>query len=89
MKVEFTRSFDKQFAGLSPEHKGEAEEKIGIFLEYYASRQFPKSLRMHKCGRFVSLSVSMNYRLFLIPIPGGLKFVFVGSHRDAENYLKK
>ena len=89
MIVEFTKSFDRQYAGLSEDLQRETKELVSFFLDYYASRQFPKSLRVHKCGRFLSLSISMNYRVFVLPIQGGVKFVFVGNHRDAENYLKK
>ena len=88
MKVEFSRSFDRQYNGLSSELQKQAKETIEFFLEYYSSRQYPKGLRIHKCGRFLSLTITMNYRVFVIPIPGGVKFVFVGNHRDAQNYLK-
>ena len=89
MIVEFTRNFDRQFTELSKDLQADTKEMITFFLDYYTSRQFPKSLRVHKCGRFLSLSVSMNYRVFVLPIQGGVKFVFVGDHRDAANYLKK
>ena len=89
MIVEYTRSFDRQYAGLSDALQQEVRETIGFFLDYYASRQFPKSLRVHKCGRFLSLSVSMNCRVFVLSIPRGVKFVFVGDHHDALNYLKR
>ena len=89
MIVEFTKSFDRQYAGLSRELQKDARETLSIFLDYYASRQFPKSLRAHKCGRFLSLSVTMNYRIFVLPLRGGVKFVFVGDHRDAEEYLRR
>ena len=89
MNVEFTRSFDKQYSGLPQDLQRQAKETIGFFLGYYASRQYPKGLRIHKVGRFLSLTVKMNYRIFVVPIQGGVKFMFVGNHRDAENYLKK
>lgn len=89
MIVRSTPSFDRQYAALSMPLQGEVKDTIGLFLDYYTSRQFPKSLRVHKCGRFLSLSVSMNYRVFVVSITGGVKFVFAGNHRDAENYLKK
>ncbi len=89
MIVEFTKSFDRQFSGLSHELQKDVREVLSIFLDYYASRQFPKSLRAHKCGRFLSLSVTMNYRIFVLPLHGGVKFIFVGNHRDAEEYLKR
>ena len=89
MRVEFTKSFDRQYGKLPDELQKTTKEVLSFFLDYYASRQFPKSLRVHKCGRFISLSVTMNYRIFLLPVQGGVKFVFVGNHRDAEDYLKK
>ena len=89
MNVEFTHSFDKQYSGLSQDLQTQAKETIEFFLDYYASRQYPKGLRIHKVGRFLSLTVTMNYRIFVFPIHGGVKFVFIGNHRDAENYLKK
>ena len=88
MTVEFTKSFNRQFGKLSDDLQSETQEIIGTFLDYYASRQFPKSLRVHKCGHFLSLSVTMNYRVFALPVRGGVKLVFVGNHRDAEDYLK-
>lgn len=88
MTVEFTKSFDRQYASLPSDLQKRTKETLVFFLDYYASRQFPKSLRIHKCGRFLSLSVTMNYRILLLPIHGGVKFVFVGNHRDAEKYLK-
>ena len=89
MNVAFTRSFDKQYSGLSQDLQKQAKETIEFFLDYYASRKYPKGLRIHKVGRFLSLTVTMNYRIFVVPIQGGVKFMFVGNHRDAENYLKK
>ena len=88
MIVEYTRNFDRNYSKLLPERQKETDEVIAFFLEYYASQQFPKSLRVHKCNRFLSLSVTMNYRVFVLPINGGVKFVFVGNHQDAARYLK-
>ncbi len=89
MIVEFTRSLDRRFYKLPRELQNETKSVVDFFLSYYASRQFPKSLRVHKCGRFLSLSVTMNYRVFVLPIRHGVKFVFVGNHKDAVDYLKK
>ena len=89
MIVEFTRSFDRNFSKLPIALQKEAKGVVGEFLDCYTHRQFPKSLRMHKCGPFVSLSVSMSYRIFVSPTAGGVKFVFVGDHKDADDYLKK
>ena len=89
MIVQYARSFDRQYAKLSRELQQDADEAIAFFLRYFVSRQFPKGLRVHKCGRFLSLSVTMNYRIFVLAVPDGIKFVFVGNHRDAEDYLKR
>jgi hypothetical protein len=89
VRVEYTRSFDKQFASLPEPLQIEAFGTIATFLDYYASRQFPKGLRVHKCGRFLSLSMRMNHRIFVIPVAGGVRFAFVGDHQDADSYLKK
>lgn len=89
MNVEFTRSFDRAFTKLPSDLQGESKKVIALFLDHYTRRQFPKGIRAHKCGPFVSLSITMNYRIFVLPIPGGVKFVFIGDHRDAEDYLKK
>jgi len=62
---------------------------VETFIDCYLTRQFPKGLRAHKCGPFLSLSVSMNYRIFILPIVGGIKFVFIGDHEDADRYLKR
>jgi hypothetical protein len=89
MIVEFTKSFDKQFQALSPDLQDKAKSTIDQFIDAYASRQFPKALRVHKCGSFVSVSISMKHRIFILPILNGIKFVFVGDHQTADNYLKK
>lgn len=89
MIVEYTRSFDKNFSNLPADIQIKSREVIKIFIDCYASQQFPKSLRIHKCGPFVSISITMRYRIFLLPIDNGIKFVFVGDHKDAEDYLKK
>ena len=89
MIVEYARNFDQHYDKLPSELQNEIDVIIALFLDYYASRQFPKGLRVHKCNRFLSLSVTMNYRIFVLPIRDGVKFVFVGNHQDAVNYLKK
>ncbi len=89
MIVEYTRSFDRNFSKLSSDLQGEVKKAIGEFLDCYTHRQFPKSLRAHRCGPFISLSVSMNYRIFVSPISHGVKFVFVGDHEDVDDYLKR
>ena len=89
MIVEYTRSFDRNFSKLSTELQKETSEVIAFFLDYYASHQFPNGLRIHKCNRFLSLTVTMNYRVFVLPIEGGIKFIFVGDHEDAARYLKR
>ncbi len=89
MIVEYSRNFDKKYERLSKELQSDVDELIAFFLDYYASKQFPKNLRVHKCHRFLSLSLTMNYRVFVLPIFGGVKFVFVGDPDDAVQYLKK
>ena len=89
MIVQYARCFDRQYAGLSAILQKDVDQTVLFFLKYFASRQFPKSLRVHKCGRFLSLTVTMNYRVFVLPIREGVKFVFVGTHKDAENSLKR
>lgn len=89
MIVEHTASFERNFAKLTREMQDASERTITEFLSAYAARQFPKGLRAHRCGPFLSLSVTMNYRIYVFPIAGGVRFVFIGDHHDAENYLKK
>lgn len=89
MIIEFTKSFDRQFASLAPDLQTKSRQTIERFIGCYASKQFPKGLRVHKCGPFVNLSVSMNHRIFVLPIPGGVKFVFVGDHEAADRYLRQ
>ena len=89
MIVEFTRSFDKGFSRLPAGLQLKSKETIQNFIDCYADRHFPKGLRAHRCGPFLSLSVTMNYRILVLPIEGGIKFVFIGDHKDAENYLKR
>ena len=88
MNVEFTKSFDSQFSHLSEDLQLKARSAIERFIDCYQSRRFPKGLRVHKCGPFVSISVTMKHRIFITPIPGGIKFVFVGDHTNADRYLK-
>ena len=88
MKIEVSRNFDRTYRKLSNDLQREVDETTTLFVEYYASRQFPKSLRVHKCSRFLSLSVSMNYRVFVLPIKDGIKFIFLGDHNDAVQFLK-
>lgn len=89
MIVQYTKSFDRSYAALPKYLRDASKETIALFLKHYASRDFPKGLRLHKAGPFLSLSVTMNYRIFVSPIPGGLRFVFIGDHKDADNYLKR
>jgi len=89
MIVEFTRSFDTGFSNLPSELQVKSRRTIETFLDCYVSKRFPKGLRVHKCGPFLSLSVSMRHRIFVFPISGGLKFVFIGDHQDADAYLKR
>ncbi len=89
MNVEYTRSFDRNFEKLPRAVQTITQGVIGEFLDYYSKKQFPKGLRVHKCGPFVSISVTMNFRIFVSPILGGIRFVFVGNHQDAEDYLKR
>lgn len=89
MNIEFTKSFDKGFASLSGPLQKKARKAIDLFLRAFESRQFPKGLRVHKCGPFISLSASMDIRIFVFPISGGVRFVFVGDHEDADRYLRK
>lgn len=89
MIVRYAAGFDRMLGGL-PEHLQEETRKlITVFLERFAGKEFPQGMRVHKCGPFISLSIDLDYRIYLRPIPGGLFFVFVGNHRDADRYLKK
>ena len=89
MIIEFTKSFDSQFKNFDEELRLKTRQTIERFIDCYQSRQFPKGLRVHKCGPFLSLSITMKHRIFVRPISGGIKFVFVGDHAEAERYLKK
>ena len=89
MNIEFTKSFDKGFTGLPGPLQEKSRKAIDLFLQAYELRQFPKGLRIHKCGPFISISVAMNYRIFVSPVTGGVRFVFIGDHEDADRYLRK
>lgn len=89
MRIEYARSFDKNFSSLSHELGWQCRQAIANFLDAYADRVFPNSLRVHRCGPFISLSINMSYRIFVLPIEDGVRFVFVGDHKAAENYLKR
>ena len=88
MKVEFTKSFDENFLQLPRDLQEKTKNTIEKFLDCFLNRQFPKGLRVHKCGPFLSLSVTMSHRIFVLPIEGGVRFVFIGDHNDADRYLK-
>jgi mRNA-degrading endonuclease YafQ of YafQ-DinJ toxin-antitoxin module len=87
--VEYTKSFDRNFSKLQGDIQKEVKDIIREFLNFYTRRQFPKSLRAHKCGPFISLSASRDTRVFVSPISSGVRFVFVGNHKDADDYLKR
>jgi hypothetical protein len=88
MNVDFAESFYRGFSGLPVPLQQKSRETVDRFLQAFESRRFPKGLRVHKCGPFISLSVTMSLRIFVYPISGGVRFVFVGTHDDAERYLK-
>ena len=87
MIVEFTKSFDDQFKDLTQELQVKARQTVEQFIDCYTTKRFPKGLRVHKCGPFLSLSMSMKHRIFVLPISDGIKFVFVGDHKEADRYL--
>ncbi len=89
MNIEFTQVFDRNFSGLPADTQKKARFVIETFIDAYASRHFPKSLRVHKCGAFLSLSVRMDIRIFVLPILAGVRFAFIGDHKMADKYLKK
>lgn len=89
MNILFTKSFDSGFRALSRPVQEKSRKAIDSFLKSYESHRFPKGLRIHKCGLFLSISVTMQYRIFVFPVPGGFNFVFIGDHDDADRYLKK
>lgn len=88
MNIEFTKGFDRGYKSLSPTLQLKGKEAIDQFIHSYESHRFPKGLRIHKCGPFLSISVTMKHRIFAFPIPGGIRFVFIGDHDDADRYLK-
>lgn len=88
MIIEFTKSFDSGFQKLSVELQKKCRVIIAEFLDCYTDKRFPKSLRVHKCGPFLSLSITMKHRIFVSPIKDGMRFVFVGDHVSMERYLK-
>ena len=89
MIVEYTKSFDNQFLTLPLDLQKKARQSIDVFIDCYVDRQFPKGLRVHKCGPFLSLSLTLAHRIFVRPISGGIRFIFIGDHEDAGRYLKQ
>jgi hypothetical protein len=89
VNIEFAESFYRGFSDLPASLQRKSHETVDRFLQAFESRRFPKGLRVHKCGPFISLSVSMNIRVFVLPIAGGVRFVFLGDHEDADRYLRK
>ena len=89
MNIEFTQSFDEGYAGLPQTLQLKGGKPIDRFINSYEPRRFPKGLRIHKCGPFLSVSVTMKHRVLAHPIAGGIRFVFIGDHEDADRYLKK
>jgi hypothetical protein len=89
VNILFTKGFDLGFKALPRELQEKSRKTIDSFLRRYEARRFPKGLRIHKCGPFLSISVTMQYRIFVLPIPNGLRLVFIGDHEDADRYLRK
>jgi hypothetical protein len=89
VNIEFTKSFDEGFAALPALLREKSRKAIDSFLSSFESRRYPKGLRIHKCGPFISLSVTMKHRIFVASIPKGVRFVFIGDHEDADRYLRK
>lgn len=88
MNIEFAKSFDAAFSALDKDLQLKSREAMNRFIQSFEIRQFPKGLRIHKCGPFLSISVTMKHRIFAYPIRGGIRFVFIGDHQDADRYLK-
>ena len=88
MNIEFTKTFDEGYRKLAPTLQLKSRKAIDNFIRSYESHRFPKGLRIHKCGPFLSISVTMKHRVFAYPIAGGIRFVFIGDHEDADRYLK-
>ena len=89
MNIEFTKSFDEGFATLPAVLQQKSRAAINRFLQAYESRRFPKGLRLHKCGPFLSISVTIRHRIFAYPLQGGIRFVFIGDHEAADRYLNR
>ena len=89
MIVEFAKSFDDRYQALPQALQTKCRAAIEEFLNAYQSQKFPKGLRVHKCGPFLSVSFTMRHRIFVYPIRGGIKFAFVGDHQEMERYLKR
>lgn len=88
MDILFTNAFDREFKALPRPVQEKSRKAVDTFLTCYETRRYPKGLRIHKCGPFLSISVTLQYRIFVLPITGGLSFVFVGDHEDADRYLR-
>ena len=88
MNIEFTKGFDGGYVSLPQTLQIKSRQAIDTFIQSYESRRFPKGLRIHKCGPFPNISVTMKHRVFAYPIAGGIRFVFIGNHEDADRYLK-
>ena len=89
MNVEFTKSFDEGFGALPELLREKSRKAIDLFLRSFESRRYPKGLRIHRCGPFLSLSVTMKHRIFVSTIVGGVRFVFIGDHEAADRYLRR
>ena len=88
MNIEFTKGFDAGYSRLPQMLQIKSRKAIDQFIRSYETRQFPEGLRIHKCGPFLSISIIMKHRVFACPIAGGIRFVFIGDHEDADRYLK-
>lgn len=89
MNILFTKAFDGGFQVLPRPLQEKSRKAIDSFLSCYETHRFPKGLRIHKYGPFLSISVTIQHRIFVLPMPGGFNFVFIGDHDDADRYLKK
>ena len=88
MNIEVTKNFEDGFAALPEPLREKSRKVIDSFIRSFESRRYPKGLRIHKCGPFISLSVTMKHRIFVSTVAGGVRFVFIGDHEDADRYLR-
>ncbi|HXJ95851.1 MAG TPA: hypothetical protein VMT20_23670 [Terriglobia bacterium] len=80
-----TTSFRKLYAGLPPAVQNLADEKYRLFKQ----DPFHPSLEFQAKGRVWTVAIGRSYRAIARRFDNDLHWVWIGSHEDYNNILRK